>query len=68
MPDDNVVLKPLEGISGLSTHASESKTAPTMEEWRKGRTTAYGKSTLNAGDKPGVEEEVIAGVVVKHYN
>ena len=69
MPDDNVVLKPLEGISGVIAGSnSDGKKAPTMEEWRKGRTAAYGKSTLNAGDKAGVEEEVIEGVVVKHYS
>ncbi|KAJ6552201.1 hypothetical protein DFH09DRAFT_1167358 [Mycena vulgaris] len=42
--------------------------APTMEAWRKGRTSAYGQSQLKATEKGAVEEEVINGVVVKHYN
>ncbi|KAF5349238.1 hypothetical protein D9756_009416 [Leucocoprinus leucothites] len=39
---------------------------PTMEAWRKGRTSAYGQSELVKKGK--VEEELIEGVVVKHYN
>lgn len=42
--------------------------APTMEQWRRGRTTAYGQSILKQGKEKGVEEEVIEGVVVKHWN
>lgn len=42
--------------------------APTMEAWRKGRTTAYGTSKLATGKEAGVEEEIINGVLVKHYN
>ena len=43
--------------------------APTMEEYRKGRTAAYGKSeTKKADGDERVEEQVINGVVVKHYN
>lgn len=41
--------------------------APTMEQWRKGRTSAYGRSDLKKGEEDGVEVEVINGVVVKHY-
>jgi hypothetical protein len=39
-----------------------------MEVWRKSRTSAYGQSDLKSGSEEGVEEEVINGVVVKHYN
>ncbi|KAJ7746006.1 hypothetical protein B0H16DRAFT_1422001 [Mycena metata] len=43
--------------------------APTMEEWRRNRTVAYGTSRLVPSvEEKGVEEEVISGVVVKHYN
>lgn len=43
--------------------------APTMEEWRKNRTAAYGSSSLIPSlQEKGVEEEIISGVVVKHYN
>lgn len=38
-----------------------------MEEWRKGRTAAYGKSELKKKED-GVEVEIIGGVEVKHYN
>jgi isopenicillin N synthase-like dioxygenase len=46
----------------------DDEDAPTMEEWRKSRTIAYGRTQLKAGEEKGVEEEVIKGVVVKHYN
>jgi hypothetical protein len=39
----------------------------TMEAWRKGRTAAYGQTDLKPTEK-GIEEEIINGVVVKHYN
>ncbi|KAF5349237.1 hypothetical protein D9756_009415 [Leucocoprinus leucothites] len=39
---------------------------PTMESWRKGRTSAYGQSELVKQGE--VEEELIEGVVVKHYS
>ncbi|KAF7304103.1 Clavaminate synthase-like protein [Mycena indigotica] len=43
--------------------------APTMQAWRQGVTAAYGRSTLVRSKQDArVEEEVIAGVVVKHYN
>ncbi|KAJ7615251.1 hypothetical protein DFH06DRAFT_1367364 [Mycena polygramma] len=42
--------------------------APTMEEWRKNRTIAYGSSHLVPGQVKGTEEEIISGVLVKHYN
>ncbi|KDQ62984.1 hypothetical protein JAAARDRAFT_28973 [Jaapia argillacea MUCL 33604] len=69
MPDDNVKVSarvpenPLLKSLGFS-----SERAPTMAEWRKGRTTAYGRTQLTPGREKGVEEEVIEGVTVKHYN
>ena len=44
----------------------DDERAPTAEAWRKGVTAAYGYSTLTKKDN--VEEEVITGVVVTHYN
>ena len=41
--------------------------APTMEEWRKARTRAYGQTVLKKNER-GIEEEVVSGLVVKHYN
>ncbi|KJA23967.1 hypothetical protein HYPSUDRAFT_66061 [Hypholoma sublateritium FD-334 SS-4] len=71
MTDDSVVLAPLLE-SPVIQRAGVMKVfdgvePPTMEAWRKGRTAAYGQSDLKPTRK-GVEEEVINGVVVKHYN
>ncbi|KAF9265007.1 Clavaminate synthase-like protein [Marasmius fiardii PR-910] len=79
--DDHVKLAPLTsspvlqqvGITRRSGYADED--APTMKDWRLGRTLAYGQTNKKDGDggvvKEGeakVTEEVINGVVVKHYN
>ncbi|KAF8870498.1 hypothetical protein BD779DRAFT_1614102 [Infundibulicybe gibba] len=70
--DDDVALSPaLCAGSTVLKRAGVDMTnakspAPTMEEWRKARTSAYGQTELK---KVGVvEEEVIQGVVVKHYS
>ncbi|PBK58476.1 Clavaminate synthase-like protein [Armillaria solidipes] len=66
MPDDNVKLLPLVDAKARRFVDAD---APTMEEWRKGRTAAYGKSELKKAEgEEKIEEEVINGVVVKHYN
>lgn len=73
MTDDDVKLVPLKESpvlkrTGISRRC-EDAAAPTMEAWRKGRTSAYGKSELKQSNQAnGVEEEVIDGVIVKHYN
>jgi len=46
----------------------DDESVPTMEQWRRGRTSAYGKTELKHGVESGVEEEIINGVLVKHYN
>ena len=71
MTDDNVKLAPLVE-SPVLQHLGDLKRindveAPSMEAWRRGRTAAYGQSDLKPGGN-GVEEELINGVVVKHYN
>ncbi|KAI0341626.1 Clavaminate synthase-like protein [Trametopsis cervina] len=70
MPDDDVQLAPIGGLS-----ASEALRArlldgdfPTVNVWRKGRTRAHGKTELKKSQEKGVEEEIISGVVVKHYS
>ncbi|KAF7305253.1 Flavonol synthase/flavanone 3-hydroxylase [Mycena chlorophos] len=72
MPDDAVKLAPLAHSPVLQRVGIERRVpddeAPTMEEWRRGRTSAYGQSELTAEDGRKVEAEVINGVVVKHYN
>lgn len=71
MPDDAVVLKPLAESPvfqrvGIKRRVNDDE-APTMEDWRRGRTSAYGQTELKKTEG-GVEEEVIGGVVVKHYS
>ena len=80
MSDDDVKLSPAAAPAILDSpvlrragikRRFEDKDAPTMEMWRKGRTAAYGQTDLKISQKTGeenVEEEVINGVVVKHYN
>lgn len=72
MTDDDVRLVPLAQSPVLQRvgiiRRFEDENAPTMEVWRKGRTRAYGKSELKTAVEPNVEEEVINGVLVKHYN
>ena len=72
IPDDNVRLIPVGNSPILSKYGVQRRfadsDAPTAEQWRRGRTAAYGKSDLKKGQKDGVEEEYINGVLVKHYN
>ncbi|KAJ7898385.1 hypothetical protein B0H13DRAFT_2032141 [Mycena leptocephala] len=72
MTDDNVKLAPLTDSPVLKrvgiVRRSNDGDAPTMEEWRKERTSAYGQTQLKAIAEGKVEEEFIKGVVVKHYN
>ncbi|EPT02050.1 hypothetical protein FOMPIDRAFT_1119271 [Fomitopsis schrenkii] len=71
MPDDEMKLVPfaespvLQRI-GIQRRCADED-APTMLAWRKGRTSAYGQTELKSKER-GVEEEVINGVVVKHWN
>jgi hypothetical protein len=75
MTDDVVKLVPLAESPVLQRvavlRACDDTDAPTMEAWRRGRTSAYGKTQLKPSQEEGegkVEEEVINGVVVRHYN
>jgi len=72
MPDDNVRLTPYLSPANpvWLDRKFKDEDAPTMEVHRKGRTSAYGKTVLKkTEDGDGnVEEEVINGVVIKHYN
>lgn len=72
LPDDNVKLVPVVGSAALDADGPrrrfEDDKAPTVEEWRKGRTAAYGTSELKKSEKAGVEEEFISGMAVKHYS
>lgn len=72
--DDDVRLAPLATSPllqrvGFRRWFEKDEDAPLMVEWRKARTSAYGQTTLaKSTDEDRVEEEVINGVVVKHYN
>jgi isopenicillin N synthase-like dioxygenase len=72
MPDDDVKLIPMRESPllqrvGINPRCEDSA-APTMEVWRKGRTSAYGQSELKSGPEKGIQEEIINGVLVKHWN
>ncbi len=72
LPDDDVMLVPVRNSPVLEKYGIkrrfEDSDAPKMDAWRKGRVAAYGKTQLKKGEEPGIEEETIAGVVVKHFN
>ncbi|KAJ6453599.1 Clavaminate synthase-like protein [Mycena sanguinolenta] len=72
MPDDNVPLVPFAESPVLQRVGIERRCAdtdaPMMEAWRRGRTSAYGQSQLKPSEEGKVEEEVINGVLVRHYN
>lgn len=71
MADDDVKLLPHEDSPVLQKlgiqRLCNPEVAPTMEEWRKERTKSYGRVPLKLKEN-GVEEEIISGIVVKHYN
>lgn len=72
MADDDVKLLPLAHSPvlqrvGIERHCPDDE-APLSEVWRKERTMTYGRSELKKGSEKDVEEEVIGGIVVKHYN
>lgn len=73
MCDDNVKLVPFAQSPVLQSVGINKRYddvyAPTMEQWRQGRTSAYGQSELKvASSVTHVEEEYINGVIVKHYS
>lgn len=70
MTDDTVSLAPVVKNLKDGYHLRfNAEQAPTMKELRMGRIRAYGQTILpkNAADK-GVEEELVNGIVVRHYN
>ncbi|CDO77353.1 hypothetical protein BN946_scf184787.g2 [Trametes cinnabarina] len=69
--NEDVLLKPLVYSPvlqrvGINRRFDDEK-APTMDQYRKGRTAAYGMSKLIKKDEV-VEEQIIHGVPVRHYN
>ncbi|KAF9457899.1 hypothetical protein BDZ94DRAFT_161733 [Collybia nuda] len=72
MSDDNIRLVPFADSPVLKRIGIKrrfaDRDAPTTEVWRKARTSAYGQSELKPAADKGVEEEVVGGVLVRHYN
>ncbi len=62
MPNDGIHLRSLIANEGVN-----DENAPLVEDWRRSRTAAYGQTALKKGEGR-VEEEIINGKVVKHYN
>ncbi|KAH9921819.1 Clavaminate synthase-like protein [Fomitopsis serialis] len=71
LPDDDTKLVPFAESPVLQRVGIQRRwadaDAPTSREWDGERTRAYGQSELKVREK-GVEEEIINGVVVKHWN
>ena len=69
--DDDVRLVPFVESPVLQrvgiTRKCRDEDAPTMGKWRVARTKVYGVSELQRKDER-VEEQVVQGVVVKHYS
>jgi len=72
LADDNVRLAPCVESPVLQRIGIErqcpDEDAPLCETWRKRRTVSYGTADLKKGMEANVEEEVVEGIVVKHYN
>ena len=72
MANDDVRLLPLSHSPVLQRVGIERRCpdeeAPLAEVWRKERTISYGRVALEKGSENDTEEEVIGGIVVKHYN
>ncbi|KAG5351981.1 hypothetical protein C0989_004275 [Termitomyces sp. Mn162] len=70
--DDDVKLVPLQESPVLQRVGIIRRTpddrAPSMGTYRKGRIAAYGQTVLKEGKEKGVEEEEVAGVLIRHYN
>jgi len=72
MADDDVPLVPLAHSPvlqrvGIERRCPEEE-APLSEAWRKERTLSYGRIALKKGLEKNTEEELVEGIVVKHYN
>ena len=71
LPDDKVVLAPNRESPVLQKQGIEPRfedaEAPTMEQWRKGRASRYG-IVPHEKMADGHEQDVVRGIVVKHYN
>ena len=71
MANDNVKLVPFAESPVLQREGVirrvPDEDAPTMAEWRMGLTRSYGVTKLKRKDDV-IEEQVVGGITVKHYN
>jgi isopenicillin N synthase-like dioxygenase len=72
-PNNDMVLETVAGspvLEKLGVRRSFiNDKAPTAGEWLKGRIAAYGKTQLKKSQQQdNVEEEILNGAVVRHYN
>ena len=71
MANDNTKLVPFTESPKLQQEGVkrriEDESAPTMAEWRRGIIQSYGFTKLQRRDDR-IEEEVVNGILVKHYN
>lgn len=68
---DDVRLSPLLESPVLQREGISKKLegeAPTMHDWRVGRTATYGVSELKKDADQGIEYEIVNGARVKHYD
>ncbi len=72
LADDDVKLVPfaespvLQRVGIVRKCADED--APTMREWRRGRVMAYGLKETTRKDDVVEEQEIVKGIILKHYN
>ena len=71
-PDEGVKLLPVSDSPVLERvgiqRRFEDEDAPTVESYRTARVATYGKTVLKPSQDKAIEEEVVSGVVVRHYN
>jgi isopenicillin N synthase-like dioxygenase len=71
--DDSVRLTPMmesplvQRLGVSERFKGDAFVPPTSGEYRKARVAGYGQHELKKGEQEGTEEEVLAGVLVKHY-
>jgi len=70
--NDNVRLLPLAHSPVLQRVGIERRCddedAPLAGEWRKELTSSFGRVALKKGSESNTEEQVVRGIIVKHYN
>ena len=66
--DDVKLVSLLPGNQDAVDRIVAESESPTMGDWRRKRIASYGRTKLTKGKEAGIEEQVIHGRVLKHYN